>query len=74
MDADTQKLPPLPEPEAYRHRYEDSPAWSYTAEQMRAYALEAIRAHTEANDQPLRKRLCTPMTIGEASITASTVL
>lgn len=65
-------LPPLPEPEAYRHREEKGPAWSYTAEQMHAYARAAIRAHDEAKAQPLRAKLCTPVTVEQAARLAAT--
>ncbi|CAB4158932.1 hypothetical protein UFOVP708_35 [uncultured Caudovirales phage] len=40
-----QQLPQLPEPEAYRHREETGPAWSYTADQMQAYARAALAAN-----------------------------
>ena len=44
-----QQLPPLPEPEAYRHREEKGPAWSYTADQMRDYARAALAANVPAD-------------------------
>jgi hypothetical protein len=48
-----QILPPLPEPEAYRHREETSPAWSYTAEQMRAYGEACYLAGKSAKLTPV---------------------
>lgn len=45
-EQEREALPPLPEPEAYRHREETGPAWSYTADQMRDYARAAV---SEAN-------------------------
>ena len=69
--------PTLPQPYRVQTRLPGRPYRLHSAHDTQAEAeVEAVRVSrlTAQTHAPLRERLCTPMTVGEASVVLATVL